>query len=357
MTSFFVLHSSSPSDKSRWLKIWNSWENREVFAHPSYIDLFVGANDSCLCAVFEANNQCSILFPFILRPLSDQEWCSHSSLCDLTTPYGYGGPYQLSTRISDEHLSLFWELFFNWCTKYNVVSLFSRLSLSITSLASMPGTYSSSVDNIVRSLDCDADTIWKNYAHKVRKNVQRAKKNALSVIFDSTGLHVDAFLDIYYSTMDRRQASDSYYFDREFFSRLITDLEGSFVFAHVFLEDQIISSELVLLSAHNMYSFLGGTRSDFFNLRPNDLLKHEIINWGIMNGKSNFVLGGGYQPNDGIFNYKLGFAPDGRVPFYVNHLILSPNNYQALILARSRWETYHERIWDTDTSFFPVYRA
>ena len=196
-----------------------------------------------------------------------------------------------------------------------------------------------------------------SYAHKVRKNVKRARQMGLEIRIDPDGLDLDSFLRIYESTLDRRDASGGYFFGREFFESIVRDLKGQFTFFHALLNGQIISTELVLVSEHRLYSFLGGTMSDYFQVRPNDLLKHAIIEWGRQMGKSTFVLGGGWQEGDGIFNYKLAFSPAGAVGFRVGKWVHDPVSYLRLLNSRREWEATHGRAWNPTGGFFPEYRG
>jgi hypothetical protein len=116
----------------------------------------------------------------------------------------------------------------------------------------------------------------------------------------------------------------------------------------------MISSELVLIGAESVYSFLGGTDESCYDLRPNDLLKHEIIGWSRARGKRAFVLGGGFRPDDGIFRYKLAFAPkDGVRSFFVGRRIFDSAVYDALVRDRSLCDP----DWSPLPGFFPAYRA
>jgi hypothetical protein len=102
---------------------------------------------------------------------------------------------------------------------------------------------------------------------------------------------------------------------------------------------------------------LGGTLPDAFPLRPNDLLKHEIILWARETGKKAFVLGGGYGSDDGIYRYKKSFAPQGSVPFSVGTRIHDKNVYDHLVERRRLWESEHQNEWQPRSGWFPEYRA
>lgn len=357
MTTIEILDASVPDERERWLATWNDWATREVFAHPSYVSLFSEGGDRALCALWREDGVAQVLFPFILRPLQKLEWCPNwlSDTYDLTTPYGYGGAYLLSDHARRDER--FWSAFNDWCANQSVAAAFSRGSLFPEQVLASTWDTSERGQNVVRALRLTEEELWKDYAHKVRKNVNRARREGLEVELDLEGEHLPDFLDIYSVTMDRRGASSGYYFSRDFFETIIRELPGSFAFFHVLARGKIISTELVLVSAQNIYSFLGGTREEFFELRPNDLLKHEIIQWGMKNEKTSFVLGGGYHPEDGIFRYKLAFAPSGAVPFHVHTRIIDAARVDELNRAREAWERAKGRSWSANPDFFPPYRG
>ena len=350
---FRVLDAADATDRADWLQRWSEWPGREVSAHPTYVQLFARPVDRVLCAAAEDADG-GVLYPFVLRPLAAEPW-TERECWDLTTPYGYGGPFawgELRTR-ADEY----WRRLEQWLAEAGVVTSFARLSLFPEQLLPFRGEVVDRMPNVVRGLDLDETTIWRDYAHKVRKNVNRARELGLSVEVDPTGERLDEFVEVYASTMARRNAADAYRFSRAFFERIVSGLAGSFAFFHALDRDRVVSTELVLVSADHIYSFLGGTVEDAFASRPNDLLKHEIITWARASGKRAFVLGGGYGGEDGIYRYKLGFAPSGRVRFAVGRCEHDPELARVLEQERRAWEAAQGRSWEPDTRYFPRYRG
>ena len=108
---------------------------------------------------------------------------------------------------------------------------------------------------------------------------------------------------------------------------------------------------MIIFGTENAYSYLGGTDRDYFDVRPNDFLKFEAIKWLKERGLKNFVLGGGYGADDGIFRYKKSLAPNGIVDFYIGKSIFDQELYDKLISKRRACGEILEE------SFFPVYRA
>jgi hypothetical protein len=352
---FQILDARDPWGCHKWLEYWNSWEDREVFAHPAYVRLFCRKQDKAMCAAYLSGDT-KILFPFILRDLVEEPWVVEAQfrgLHDIITPYGYGGAFRLD---GNSEQTSFWSEFGRWAVEQNVVSMFMRMSLFSDQLEPFEGQLRTIGENIVVQLMEPLDIIIAGYKHKVRTNVDKARRNGLYAIVDYNGEFLSSFLEIYYQTMDRNKAKLEYYFPRSFFQEVIDNLPGQYVFFHISDGDEILSTELVLLSAHRAYSYLGGTKAESFPLRPNDLLKHEIIVWGKNRGLRQLVLGGGYAPNDGIYRYKKSFASYGGVDFCVGTKVFSTNLYEALVTSRYSYERKRGSIGMAN-GYFPEYRA
>lgn len=339
-------------DHPDWRAAWKAWPEREPFGHPAYAPRFAG-DDRVLCALLDAPEG-RVLFPFVQRSLGALPWVPEAlrAHCDLVGPYGYGGPFCFAVTDLDALAQRFWSELDAWAADVGAVSLFGRLSLFGAQRLPWPDGTRHHSDNVVVPLEQTPEELWRSYRHKVRKNVNKAERSGLRCTVDEAGAHLDAFLDIYAETMDRNQAASGYYFSRSFFEALLRDLPDGSALFHVWDGDRIVSTELVLCSRTHVYSFLGGTRSEAFAKRPNDLLKHEVCLWGSRTGRTAFVLGGGYAPDDGIYRYKLSFAPMGAVGFSVGQRTLLPQASADLVAARREADP----AWAPREGWFPPYR-
>lgn len=336
-----------------WIDYWNNLTRKDPFCHPSFIELFCNAKSIPICVYWE-NEGGQVLIPLIKRNISyDLGLDSELGLFDLTSPYGYGGPYFKGRPMWDK----FWASFIEWARSEDVVSCFIRFSLLIPETVTKYVPAKKKNKNIIRDLDITHEKLWYDYEHKVRKNVKRAINNNIEIKTDDQGITLNQFIDIYYETMKRRKANAEYYFRREFFERIISQLKESYLIFNAYYKDEIISTELVLFSSENIYSFLGGTREKYFLLRPNDLLKHKIISWGINNKKKNYILGGGYSGEDGIYLYKKSFAPNGVFEFKVGEIIVDEKKYNKLIELRKEKEAKKGVNWVPNKAYFPAYRS
>ena len=352
-----IWDASDPQDRKEWISFWGQWPGREIFGHPEYIRLYSTPHVQAFCAAASPGGSC-VLYPFLLRALGDEPYSSASlrDCTDISTPYGYGGPFRWGAPWNPDAVKALWLDFDSWAAKSRVVSEVIRLSLFPDTLIAYVGDSRVLSENVVLALDTE-DEVWRNFEHKVRKNVNRARACGVTVRIDEKGDRLDDFLAVYTSTMNRRHAGEAYYFPREYFERICRDLKGQFAWFHALVGGTVVSTELVLVSADRIYSFLGGTDAEWFHVRPNELLKVEIINWARSAGKTQFVLGGGYGRGDGIYRYKLSFAPNGSVPFSIGSRILNVTEYEQLVDARRSLSVAQGGQWKPNPEYFPAYRG
>jgi hypothetical protein len=352
---FAVLDAAVSLDRATWIHLWEAWPHREVMAHPDFVRLFAREGQQVLAAA-ACGEKGGVLYPFIRRPLAQEPW-SPPGLegCDLTTAYGYGGPF--AWGMMAEETRSFWSRFDHWVRERDVVTSFARLSLFPEDLLSFDGDVAVNSPNVVRTLTLSDEDLWNDYLPKVRQNVRRARSRGCALEVDTDGARLEEFHRIYLSTMTRRNATSYYFFPAEFFATILRTLRGHCAFFHVVHEGRAVSSELVLLSERHAYFFLGGTLSEAFDLRPNDLLQHETFRWCRDAGKSALVLGGGHRGSEGLLKYKKSFAPRGEVPFRVGTRIYAPALAERLADERRRWEASRGAAWAPEPGFFPAYRS
>lgn len=290
---------------------------------------------------------------FILRPV---KWkLDNKTWYDAITPYGYGGPIALSCTDMEKLMASYQKAFTAYCLEHNIVCEFIRFHLfdNVDVREHYYGETVNVLDNVVVNTALDYESIRINYEHKVRKNVNKAINNGLEMCIEQNLDHLDDFLDIYYATMDRNQASDYYYFKRSYFEDIARLLPKNYMYFHVIKDGRIIATELVLYSENYAYSFLGGTNEDYYAMRPNDFLKDAIIHWCNDTGRKYFVLGGGYHKDDGIYRYKRSFTKESDVPFFIGKAILNPEVYDRFVELRAA----EDPTFDRNAAYFPLYRA
>ena len=340
------------SEKETWNCIVKSFADFDVFYLNEYVAAFFAEspkNGLPLLLYYENGNDRAINVVFQRDIALDEKMkgkIETGQYYDLISPYGYGGFWG---EISDfDELN---KAYNEFCVSRRYVCEFVRFELFGEYRKHYDGEIETRTYNVVRSLSMSIDDMWMDFKPKVRKNVKKASSCGLEIIIENTDEHLRDFLDIYYSTMDRSNAEKEYYFSRSFFE-ILSGMKNNIMYFHAVYQGKIVSTEMVIFGAENGYSFLGGTDKNHFDLRPNDFLKFEVIKWAKERGLRNFVLGGGYGSNDGIFQYKACFAPNGIVNFYIGRKIFDDENYRKLVTIRAE-----ENPDCRNSQYFPKYRA
>jgi CelD/BcsL family acetyltransferase involved in cellulose biosynthesis len=353
-----VLDAGRATERAAWLRAWERWPEREPMAHPDYAALFARPGDRAVAALAETDGGGTILMPLVLRPLAAEPWAGEGGEAwDATTPYGYGGAFAWGGGARAG--AAFWAEYGAFCREARVVSTFARLSLFPEQLAgSLLGRVEESAPNVVVPLAGGPEAVRRRYHREVRRRLRRAAREGLTSEIDLAGAGLDAFHELYLQTMERRGADPWYRFPRDFFARLAAALPGQVVLVHAHAGGRVVSSELALLSASHVYSFLGGTDAGAFRAYPNEVVKDATATWAAARGKAAYVLGGGKGRDDGILRHKRAFAPpEGVVPFRTARLVHDEVAYHRLARRRDAAETAAGRRWTPDLSFFPVYRS
>ena len=339
----------SIEDQNSWDTIVRSFPDYDVFYLSGYSKAFMkeAPKNGIPILLYYENGEDRAINVVLRRDVSkDQKLVGkviEGEYFDLITPYGYGGFWG---NVSD--WATLNQTYTKYCMENHYVCEFVRFELFTQFHEYYDGEVETRTHNIVRSLDMPLDEMWMDFKQKVRKNVKKANKYNLECIIENTDEHLEDFLRIYYSTMERTDAEGEFYFSKQFFEDL-NEMSDNVMYFHVVYEGKIVSTELVIYGAENCYSYLGGTDRDYFDVRPNDYLKYEIIKWATGKGLKSFVLGGGYGADDGIYQYKLCLAPHGQREFYIGRKIFDQEAYDKLVALRDG-EKLNEK-------FFPLYRS
>lgn len=345
------------SDSSIWKQYFDRLPEalRDVYFMPEYYEIQEKCGMGKAYCFLAENDRGFILYPFLLSEIA-ANFDLPGKYCDIEGAYGFNGAI-CSTE--DEALcSLFHTSFNDFAQEKNVVAEFTRFNPVLRNQAiSTYLTVSLANQNIV--LDLSHDNFWlEDYEHSTRKNVNKAMRNGLSVIAlkgaEVTDKWLDKFYAIYIDTMVRNNADSFYFFERSFFALIMKNMQANSLLFFTIKEGKPISTEIVLYNKNVAYSYLGGTDSEYFAFRPNDILKHFIILTLKEYGVELYCLGGGIKPGDNLFKYKRSFAKNGIIDFYIGKKVHREDIYKKLVFE---WEKRNPGIKDDYSNFLLKYRV
>ncbi len=327
-------------------------------SNPFYKTELLGTSDMNmhqLCYfVLKKNDKPVVIMPFYERDiLIDGKQTAYR---DVISPYGYSGPLFDKEEVSLQLIQLFWKEVDQWYHKRNIVSEFIRFSLT-NNYNEYSGELIPSLKN-VKGVILDEEQQWNNFKPKVRNNYRKAEQEGLQIEIFEAPISLEVikdFYDIYIQTMQRINAHDQYFFYIDYFTNFISENPNSAIIAIVYKESTPISTELILKDKDTLYSYLGGTLSDYFYTRPNDFLKIEMMKWARENEYKYYVLGGGREDGDGLYKYKKAFFPEEEdVVYYTGRKIINHEIYNDLSLRREVKDVLDPD--DIRNSYFPLYR-
>jgi CelD/BcsL family acetyltransferase involved in cellulose biosynthesis len=308
-------------------------DQRDVFYTPSFARLCqttINREDEVLCAALESGDVV-VLYPFAKRDLGRlTPFPEFSGRYDITGLYGRGGI--VTSQATPEILAQFHAAMADYCHANAIMCGFDRYHPVMANEAHA-GPASRVMDIggfVVVDLRPELEAIHESFKSSVRKDLRKAERHGVHCFDEANDAHLQNFLNIYHATMARNAASEFYYFSAEYFETLCRTIPGQFHFFYAVVDDRIVSCELVLLHGKYAHSFLGGTWREALPLAANPMLKWEIIRTLKARGCEYFLLGGGTQPDDGIFQFKKAYAPEGVLPSRIGGTIWDHDAYRQL---------------------------
>ncbi|WP_047983986.1 lipid II:glycine glycyltransferase FemX [Ornithinibacillus californiensis] len=331
-----------------WNHILDQFNSIDVYYSYEYGQLFANEEKGLLRAVYYKKDNTKVFYPFIQRKL---QW-GEEELHDIVTPYGYGGPH-----IEGENRSLI-EEFFNrfgtFCKMNNIITetiRFHPLAKNYLDLGSYIETryirHTTAVD-----LHNSIQDIQEVYTSMNKRNIKKAKKEGISCwVANPTSENINTFINLYKETMDRNQASNYYYFNKEYFFRQMetTNISNSYLLFSSY-DEEIIAGVMIIVGKEFAHYHLGASKTEYLHLRPNNILFDYMIQFCKEKGSSLLHLGGGYEENDGLFQFKTSFTNNLLFDYYIGTRIFNQEKYNKI--ASEVRDKY-----DVNENYFPIYRG
>lgn len=272
---------------------------------------------------------------------------------DLVTPYGYGGP--LMTSVADgekEQLEKFFqEAFNNYCVENQIVSESIRFHPVFENAKDFKFCYEvvHRRNTTGTNLQAYDDPVQKEFSKSSRRNIRKALNDGVSFSVTVNPPSLKDFKSIYYSTMDRNNASEIYYFDDDYFSNCLRWLGEHVLLTEVTYEDKVIGMGLNFFYNNLIHTHLSGTLTEYHHLSPAYILQYALAVWGKENGMSLIHDGGGRTPDshDSLFAFKKQFGKNTEFEYYFGYKIWNKPVYHALC---------QKMQVSSNTDYFPAYR-
>lgn len=327
-------------DWNNILKEVDSYDFHHTF---DYHQLSISKEERPVLLVYRKNN-ILIAIPLIIRPIFNTDYF------DATSVYGYPGPIynNIPQDFDNSHLKIELDKYFK---KHRIIAVFSRLNPYINYQKTLLKSIGECVDKsavVAINLTNDLETQKRGYQKRVKTQINKARRFC-DIIKATNKKAINEFIDIYYETMDRVNANESYYFNRTYFYEFLKsqDFQTDVLIAVTKDTRETIAGAMFVKTNQIVQYHLAGTKTDFLNLNPVKVLIDEMRIIGTKENCHFLNLGGGLgSTEDSLLRFKMSFSKDLKT-FCIWKYIANDAVYHDLT----------EKHTVISTDYFPAYRA
>ncbi|MFP7479733.1 peptidoglycan bridge formation glycyltransferase FemA/FemB family protein [Terribacillus saccharophilus] len=273
---------------------------------------------------------------------------------DIVTPYGYGGPIIKNTvdGRKSELISAYECAFKEFCLENNIISEFIRFHPIVNNALDFKPVYDIELirKTLGTNLSSYEDPIASEFSKKCRRNIRKALEKGITYEIEEGPVDIGGFMDIYYSTMNRNNAGDYYYFDEEYFVNTINLYRDHIVLVKAILDNKVIAQGFYFVFNDYIHTHLSGTLSEYITYSPAYILRYAITLWGKEKGFKLIHHGGGRtnSEDDTLYKFKRNFSKNTQFDFYIGKRVWNQVIYKDLCDITNTTK---------EAEFFPAYRS
>lgn len=287
---------------------------------------------------------------FIALPLLKRE-INNSGLFDLTSVYGYSGPVSnlKFTDISDQLLENFKNSFLNFMKSSRYISLFSRLNPFIDQkvLIEKIGGLWDNGKTVYMDLSIPIEEQRAGYEKRLGRQIRQLRKMPYHIKEASSAMEIQLFTAMYNENMLRLGASQRYFYDEAYFTKLLTSGKECKLIV-IYDGEEMICGAVIMCAGNVIRNHLSATANAYVHHSPSKLLTDEISVIGRQLGKRYFHLGGGLEgKEDSLFKFKFSFST----------LLLDDNTWRFVSDPLVYNDLVRERNDHSNLNYFPLYRV
>lgn len=343
-------------ESDKWDSMVKSFRNYDAYYLSGYTKAFKLHGDGEPKLIYYHDEEIRAINVVMIRDIAEdkrfKDKIETKSLFDITTPYGYGG-FIIEGNPNDNNLKEFNKEYSNYCRSKNIISEFVRFHPVLKNSKFNNEIYD--VIDLGKTITVDLvskEQIWNDLSSKNRNVIRKAIKSGVEIYWGRSSELINEFIPLYNATMNKDNATDYYYFNKEFYKSVLDDLRYNSLIFYALYNQKVISMSMILFGNESMHYHLSASDRVYQNLAATNLLLYEAACWGCENGYKSFHLGGGLaSKEDSLFKFKKAFNKNSETYFSIGKKIFDQEKYDELIEIRLQ-----ENEFDIDTTFFPKYR-
>jgi hypothetical protein len=354
LCKFSIIKFDEPG---KWDQVVKGFENYDVYYLLDYVKAFEIHGDGEPTLFYYEDENIKAMNVVMKRDISlDKRFTDKipsNTYFDTTTPYGYGG-FLIEGNVIEDSLKNLENEYISICKKEAIISEFVRFHPVLNNGVDLNNIYDVTAMGNTITVDLNSrDNIWNNLASKNRNMIRKAKKSGVEIFWGREPNLFDEFIGLYNGTMDKDNAHDYYYFNKDFYDSILNDLKYNSLMFYAVYEEKKIAMSMILFSNEQVHYHLSASDREFQHLAPSNLLLYEVACWACENGYKTFHLGGGLgSKEDSLYKFKKVFNKNSDTTFKIGKKIFSEEMYIEMISHRKG-----ELPSSSNAGYFPEYRG
>lgn len=345
---FQIFNESTHSD---YLKLLSKLElELDIYYYPSFLDIDAKIQKGEYEIFFFRKGNEVFIYPYIKLPFNEEKFKGYF---DISSPYGYCGPFCSSELIFPEGEEAFVDYIKNKC-----VTEFVRYHYIYNDNQKFTKQIQNSQNRKVVTLDTtlDWETIWsKEFSGTNRNLIRKLEKEEYEFVLANKKEDLLVFLEMYYSTMKNVGASNFYFFEKVLINRLYEALGNKIFLVKVEKESIVYSYSLFFISGGIGTYYLSARNVNYPKIPATNYLLSKAVK--LLQEKGAFVLnfGGGLtnEPDDFLFKFKRNFSSRTK-EFFIGKRIYNCKIYNQLV---NDWINLHgESDYEKRKNILQFYR-
>lgn len=318
----------------------------DIYFKKSYVELYLKSNEEVFEFEYRENDYIfhQIGIKRLITKIGDVK--VSDGFYDLETAYGYGGI--ICNTDNENFIEKAVSRYQKQIKAENIFVEFARIHPFNDNLFFSKKYYDFlSLDRQTVIVDTTLETAERKrlYSSTTRNILKHCEKK---LTFEQTE-DIESFNELYQKTMARNQADSFYYFDLEYFKKLLI-LENTCLFFVRNETNDIVSAAFFMFSETLGHYHLSANNDDFRNLNGNYFMLDSIFEFAKNKNIKYFHLGGGRtnQTDDSLLRFKQKFSKATK-DFYIAGKIYNKSIYD-------RYNKIRENETEEDIKFFLKYR-
>ena len=172
---------------------------------------------------------------------------------DLVTPYGYGGPVVEFSNNKEKLLENYEKEFTKYCIENDIVSEFVRFHPIAKNYEDFRKMYNAEYmrKTLATNLENYDDPFQEEFSKSTKKTVRRVLNSGVTYRITERPENLEEFKRVYYLNMERKEASEYYFFDDQYFSDILKYYKENVILVEAMYENKVVAAGLYFISNRN----------------------------------------------------------------------------------------------------------